>query len=843
MTSSSPFRESAPSSSGLLAADEPTDFISAGLSSETATERLRTFGANEPVSDRSRHALLQFLTVLAQPLPLILLIAAIVSSFVGQAIDAGIIVAMVLVSAAVDFYQTYRSRVAMEKLRNLVAPTATTLRDGVWIEIDRRTIVPDDIIRLSAGDLVPADAVLLTARDLYVQEAMLTGESLPSEKEAKATVADRRRNQVYLGTSVTSGIATARVLATGSGTEFGDIVTKLTSSQEETEFDRGLKHFAYLITQVVFFLVLFVLVASLAMHRNTFESLLFAVALAVGLTPELLPVLTSVTLAKGAARLAEKKVIVKHLSAIQNLGSIDILCSDKTGTLTSGIMSFDRSLNRNGEIDRTVLELAALNSCFETGIRSPLDSAILAAEPGGQKGHIKCDEVPFDFERRRLSVVVEKDGLRRIITKGSPESILLLCDLCRERGQSVALSSAMRIQAQRVYEDLSSNGYRVLAVASKPAVVKGSYSSADECAMELVGFLTFVDPPLPGTADAIRELRQDGVLVKIITGDSPFVAKYLCHEVGIEAGEILLGDDLERMTDTALSVRADQANVFARVSPAQKTRILRALRMRGHVVGFIGDGINDAPSLRAADIGIAAPKAVDVARAAADIILLEPGYRILHEGVREGRTAFGNVMKYLMMGTSSNFGNVLSMALAAVVLPFLPMLPTQILLNNFLYDLSQVTIPTDNVDPEYLDAPRRWDMRLVRRFMLLAGPVSSIFDLLTFYVLLHFLHAGQEEFHTGWFVESLATQTLVLLVIRTMRNPWRSKPSKPLVASVLICVSIGIALPLTPIASLLGFTPLPWSYFGFLVVATTTYLLLIEYVKRWLVRPVLLGSV
>ncbi|NUQ30783.1 MAG: magnesium-translocating P-type ATPase, partial [Acidobacteriaceae bacterium] len=769
-----------------------------------------------------------------------LLIAACISSFVGELLNATIIAVMVTVSAIVDFYQTYRSHISMEKLRRLVAPTGTVLRDGSWVELDRRNLVPGDVVRMAAGDLVPADCTLLEVCNLYVQEAVLTGESLPSAKTSVPDSRNQRINQVYLGTSIASGSAIASVVKTGAATEFGEITQQLSAKQEETDFDRGLRQFALLISRVVLFLVLFVLLANLAVHRSAFESLLFAVALAVGLTPELLPVLTSVTLAKAAIQLARKDVIVKHLSAIQNLGSIDILCSDKTGTLTIGEMHVFQSLDYSGAEAGEPLRTAKLNSLFQAGVRSPLDAAIASApadDSGTNEAWQKLDELPFDFERRRLSVILKNHRTTHLICKGAPEGLLPLCTTVGVGGESIPFTPEARKTAEETIARIGENGLRVLAVAEREISSKPHYAAPDECELTLVGFLTFTDPVRPDAERAIQELSNDGVAVKIITGDNADVAKHLCQQINFDTGEVLVGDDLDRMTDTALAIRAEKANLFARVSPAQKSRILRALRSRGHVVGFIGDGINDAPSLRAADIGIAAPHAVDVARAAADIILLSPGYGILHQGVRSGRSAFGNVMKYLMMGTSSNFGNVLSMAVAAIMLPFLPMSPTQVLLNNFLYDMSQIPIPTDNVDPEYSAVPRSWDMTLIRRFMLLAGPISSIFDVVTFYVLLHFMHADETEFHTGWFIESLFTQVMVLLVIRTTKAPWKSRPSRPLALSMLAILVIGFLLPVSPAAAYLGFTPLPAGYYLFLLATITLYLTMVEVAKRWLLAP------
>ena len=807
----------------------------AGLTSQEAEARLDKFGPNEPAAAQHHSVLFDLAHVFMNPLVLILLIAAVASAFLGEKVDAGIIAVIVLLSAVIDLSQTYRSQRAIEHLREQVAPTATVLRGGEWKELQRRTVVPGDIVRLSAGDLIPADARLVIARDLYVQQAALTGESLPVEKEATAEPASAKadaRNMVFLGTSVVSGTATAEVVQTGPRTAFGDIAARLAARPEETAFDKGLRDFSHLLARTVFFLVFFLIVVSIARHRDALQSLLFAVALAVGLTPEFLPMITSVTLSKGAVAMAHKKVIVKHLSAIQNLGSLDVLCSDKTGTLTSGTMSLERSVDPFGKPSPRALELAYLNSKFETGIRSPLDDVILHQPSQKTEEYTKCDEIPFDFERRRLSIVVERQSQRILITKGAPEGIFPLLSGYELDGKIEHIDADAAERFGQTSKDLNGQGFRTLAVAYADVPACANYSVADERNLILAGYLSFSDAPLPDAAQVLASLKQDGVEVKIISGDNDVVTGHVCAQVGIQAGQIITGEDMDRMTDPALAHVSEETHAFARISPAQKNRILLALKHNGHAVGFMGDGINDAPSLHAADVGISVSDAVDVARAAADVILVEPGLRVLHDGIIEGRKAFGNVMKYLLMGTSSNFGNMFSMAGASLFLPFLPMLPTQILLNNLLYDLAQLTIPTDNVDDTYLQKPQRWDISLIRNFMLFIGPISSIFDFLTFYVLLHVFHTSEAQFHTGWFVESLATQTLVLFVIRTSKNPLRSRPSVPLTATCLAAVAIGMYLPFSPLAGVLGFTALPAKYFAFLAVATAAYLLLVEAAKR-----------
>jgi len=811
-----------------------------GLTTEDARRRLAEVGPNEPTRHRRGAVLRDLLYFLANPLVVILLIASIVSAVLGEPVNASIIALMVVLSVLLNFVQTYRSQRAAERLRETVAPTASVLRDGRWIELPRRDLVPGDVIRLAAGDRVPADGRLIETRDLHIQQAALTGESLPVEKVAmdfptSGPAVGDGRNTVFLGTSVVSGTAIGLVVATGPATAFGDIAAQLSTAPPETEFQRGIWRFALLIMRTVLFLVLFVLLASVALHRAPLDSFLFAVALAVGLTPEFLPMITTVTLAQGALRMARRKVIVKHLAAIEDFGSMDVLCSDKTGTLTSGEMQLDRSLNPLGdEAERTLL-LAYVNASFETGIRSPLDAAILAHRQLDIQAFRKLDEIPFDFDRRRLSVVVETPDGRLVITKGAPEPLLQCCTHYEASGRTLALDRVAIARCTSTFEALSTKGYRVLAVAYRLMSPQPSYSPADERDMVLAGFVTFSDPPMKGAKEALQALQRDGVTVKILTGDNELVAAHVCSTVGLDPGRIVLGAELEEMTDPALAAVAERATVFARVSPGQKSRILRALRSRNHVVGFLGDGINDAPSLHAAEVGISVANAVDVAKDAADIILGERTLNVLHKGIIEGRKAFANVTKYLLMGTSSNFGNMFSMAGAVLFLPFLPMLPTQILLNNFLYDLAQVTIPTDNVDDNFVRTPQRWNIQVIRNFMLFIGPISSIYDFLTFFALLRIFHASEALFHTGWFVESLATQTLVLFVIRTAGNPLRSRPSVPLAATTVLIVCIGLALPFTALAEPLRFVPLPLGYFAFLSGVTATYLVLVEVVKRRLI--------
>ncbi len=821
----------------------------AGLTTAEAEIRLKQFGLNEPVKVRQLSVIVQFLVLFANPLIIILLLASAISFAIGDLVNSIIIAVMVLLSVVLNFVQTARSKKAAESLRREVSLTANVLRDGDWREVPRREIVPGDVIRLSAGDLVPADADLTEAKNFHVQESALTGESLPVEKTAIKDDQNQNLNKIFLGTSVISGTATAFVTATGTNTDFGKIAARLTEKTPETEFEKGTRQFGFLIMRVVLFLVVFAFLVNTILARDTLESLLFSIALAVGLTPEFLPMITTITLGQGAMKMARQKVIVKHLEAIQNFGSIDILCSDKTGTLTTGEMSLRFHTDAFGNESEFVFLLGYLNSFFETGIKNPLDKAVLANEKVNPldaailshdqpkiADYQKIDEIPFDFERRRVSVVV-RDGKRRLlIVKGAPESVLTLCANYRKDAEDAPLNEDVRKSVEQIFKQTSADGLRVLAVAFKEVTSHEEFQIRDERNLTFAGFLTFADEPLESAAETLRVMAEDGVQVKILTGDNELVTRYVCEQVGLKSEKIVSGDEIERMNDHALAHVAEANNIFARVSPMQKNRILMALKSRGHVVGFLGDGINDAPSLRSADVGISVSTATDVAKDAAEIVLMERSLSVLHSGIIEGRKSFGNVMKYLLMGTSSNFGNMFSMAGAVLFLPFLPMLPVQILLNNFLYDLAQITIATDKVDETFIRKPHHWDIKLIRDFMLYIGPISSIYDFLTFYILLKVFEANEQLFHTGWFVESLATQTLVVFVIRTAGNPFKSRPSAALTLTVFAVVVFAVILPFTPLAGVLGFTPLPVKYYVFLGAATITYLILVELVKRRLMK-------
>lgn len=783
------------------------------------------------------------------PLVIILLLAGVASAVLGEVSNAVIIGLIVSASTGLNWWQTHRSSKAIARLRDQVASRAAVLqRDGSYKSVAVADVAVGDVVQLAAGDIVPADARVIEARDLHVQQAALTGESLPVEKLACPDPPTERGpdaiDLLFFGTSVVSGTAKAKVLAVGKDTAYGDIVSRLSARPAESEFDRGTRHFGLFILRTVVFLILFILVIHVALGRDPMQSLLFSVALAVGLTPGFLPMISTVTLARGAVAMARQKVIVRHLPSIQNLGSIDILCSDKTGTLTRGTMSLAASCDGLGATAARPLQLAALNSRFESGIKSPLDAAILEDHTVSQlpfEQYTKEDELPFDFERRRLTVVVAAGHEHLFISKGAPEGMLEVCTHIELEGRELELDAALRARCLETFHSLSAQGYRVLAVAFKRVTTGSGFTTRDERELTLVGFLTFMDHPLSGVGASIEQLRRDGVNVKILTGDNELVTRHVCAQVGLDAERVVLGSELEDLDRIALGKLAERTVVFARLSPAQKHRVVAALKAAGHVVGYMGDGINDAPSLHEADVGISVEGAVDVAREAADIVLLDHDLGVLHKGILAGRRSSANVLKYLLMGTSSNFGNMFSMAAAALFLPFLPMLPTQILLNGLLYDLAQITIPTDGVDSYYLSRPQRWDIGLIRRFMLVIGPISSIYDCLTFWALLKYFDFGEVAFHTGWFLESLCSQTLVLFVIRTTQRPWASRPSLPLMLTTGIVISVALLLPYTPLAPLLGFTPLPLEYLLFLAVVVLSYLALVEVIKRAVMTRFLFG--
>ncbi|MCF8159635.1 MAG: magnesium-translocating P-type ATPase [Polaromonas sp.] len=823
-----------------------------GLSSREAAERLARVGPNRLKSPRQRAIGLQFLMQFKNPLVLVLLVASGISAITGDAGGALIIGLIVVMSVTLDFVQSYRAGLAADRLALQVAVTSNVLRDGMPGELPVADLVPGDVVLLSAGDLVPADARVLQAGDFFVNQAQLTGEPYPVEKRAPdrpgappspgavAAGADTlaAHDRVFMGSSVVSGSAHVLLERTGSGTALGQVAVSLSQPAPATAFEMGTRRFGMLIMRLTLPLVLFTVLVNVSMHRPLLESFLFAVALAVGLTPELLPMVVSVTLTRGALRMAALQVIVKRPSAIQDLGAMDVLCTDKTGTLTEAHIRLERHVDISGADNPQVLALAYLNSFFESGLKSPLDDAILAHEDMDVSGWEKIDEVPFDFERRRVSVLVERAAARRLVVKGAPEDVLRLCTHYQDpAGHPAALDAAALARLNTLFDSLGNDGFRVLGIAWRDVALDHPHAVvSDESGLNFAGFAAFLDPPKNSAGQAIHAMATKGVAVKILTGDNELVTRHLCAQLGVPVQGVLTGTELAALNDDALRARVENVNLFCRVNPAQKNRVILALKARGHVVGYLGDGINDAPSLHTADVGISVDGAVDVAKQAAAMILLEHDLTVLHAGVLEGRRTFGNVMKYIMMATSSNFGNMFSMAAATLFLPFLPMLPLQILLNNLLYDVSELSLPLDNVDEEDLARPRHWDMGFIRKFMLSIGPISSLFDFLTFYLLIRLFEAQESMFRTGWFVESIATQVLVIFVIRTRRNPLRSPPHRWLVMTSVGVVVTAMVLPYTVLAPYLGFVPLPPAFFALLMTLVVVYLLMVEKAKQWFYR-------
>lgn len=824
----------------LLAALECT---AEGLAPDEAVRRLDRFGRNILQPKRRFSVPMRMLQRLRNPLVLILLGAAAIAAATGDVPSFAIIALIVALSVLVDSLQEHGAEKAADRLKASVALFERVRRGGREVMVPAEEIVPGDIVLLAAGDLVPADGRVLEARDFFVNEAVLTGEPYPGEKRPSDGAAGEdllaASNAAFMGSSVMSGSARLLVVATGARTQLGRIAGTLRREPPPTALERGTYRFGALIMRLTVLLALFALLVNILYHRPVLDSFLFAIALAVGLTPELLPMVVSVTLARGALRLAGQRVIVKRLAAIHDLGAMDILCSDKTGTLTEAQIRLVREVSLTGRDSRRVLDLAWLNSHFETGLRSPLDDAILAKVSQANDGWTKIDEVPFGFDRRRVSVLLEREGERQLIVKGAPEDVLRLCDRydADEPGRLLPLDAAAMARARDVFERMSGEGYRLLGIAWRTMEPERSHAAVeDETSLVFAGFAAFLDPPKAGAGDAVRALQRLGIRVKVVTGDNEFVTRRVCRDLGIVATDVLTGAEIGRLDDDALAARAEDVVLFCRVTPAQKNRILLALKRRDHTVGFLGDGINDASALHTADVGISVDTAVDVAKDAASLILLEKDLGVLERGVREGRRTFANIMKYVMMGTSSNFGNMFSMAGAALLLPFLPMLPIQILLNNLLYDMSEIAIPFDDVGADALARPHRWDMAFIRDFMVTLGPVSSLFDFLTFGLLVWVFQAGEAMFQTGWFLESLATQILVIFVIRTRRNPFADRPHPLLVASSLLVLVVAIGLPFTPVGAWFGFVPLPPAYLAALAVLTVAYLLLAEAVKRLFYR-------
>lgn len=815
-----------------------------GLATKEAKLRLKQVGPNLISEHQKRNLFFQFLSRFRSPLVILLVLASIFSFFVGQVQDASIILAIVIFSVLIDFFQEYRAGKAAEKLRKSVALKSIVLREGQKSEIFSSEIVPGDIVFLSAGNLVPADGRLLFANDVFANQALLTGESFPVEKTSndlseKEDDLSHATNALFMGSSLISGQAQMLVCETGSRTFLGGIADVLEKPSPPSAFEMGTRQFGYLLMRITMFLTLFVLIVNLFFHRPFLETVLFALALAVGMTPEFLPMVVSITLARGSLRMSRKKVIVKRLSAIHDLGSMDVLCTDKTGTLTEAHIELAKHLDGSGEESENVLQLSYLNSYFESGIKSTLDRAVLEKKGVSTEGWEKIDEIPFDFERRKISVLLDNGTERLLIVKGAPEDILHSCT--HFEGKTVEELHPLDTQTlqhyEALFEDQSRQGFRVLGVAYR--VMSKDYSHAvisDESGLTFAGFATFFDPPKKSSVEALELLTKNNVDLKIVSGDNEFVTSHLCSLLKIPIQGILNGPEISKMSHEALLGSVKKTNLFCRVTPSQKTRIIMALKESGHVVGYMGDGINDAPSLHTAHVGISVDSAVDVAKEAADFILLKRDLKVVNDGVVEGRRTFGNIMKYVMMVTSSNLGNIISMAAASLFIPFLPMLAPQILLNNLLYDVSETPIPLDNVDKEVLKRPHQWSMSLITKFMLILGPISSLFDFLIFYIMLIGLSAGEAFFQTGWFIESLATQILVIFVIRTRLSPFKSRPSSILIASSLGMLAIAIMIIYSPLGAYFNFVKLPLYFYAILVPMVCAYLIIAETGKRYFYR-------
>ncbi len=838
---------SEPSSAGHMTAPfwcKPTDALFAslraqtnGLSQAEAERRLVSFGRNRAETPQSRSILRKLGHRMLNPLVAILLVAAAISGFSGDVSSFVVIVSVVAMSLTIDIVQEHRAELSVEALRQSVAIHADVVRDGAVTAIPVAAIVPGDIVHLRTGDLVPADGVALEARELQVNEALMTGEPFPAAKSNEpctSTLPAEARNALFSGTSVVGGDGVMLVVETGKRTRFGAIAAALAANAPPTAIEEGVRRLGMLILQLTLFLTLFVLLAHLAAHRPAMESFLFAVALAVGLTPELLPMVMTVTLARGAQRMAARQVIVKRLSTIHDLGAMDVLCIDKTGTLTEAKITLEGHVDAEGKSSVRVLELARLNSAFQAGVHSALDDALLAGNPEAPKDWICLSEVPFDFQRRCLSVLVARDKEKLLIVKGAPEAILSRAVAVKIGSAARSLDGDLLGRIEALQDRYAKDGFRLLGVAVKSIPDDQTEARlADESELTLIGFCVFADPPKRDASDAVANLAASGIRLKIISGDHAAVVSHVAAAVGLPSRRILTGTEIDQLADSGLLAKVDDIDLFARVDPDQKRRIIHALRLRGHVVGFLGDGVNDAPAIHAAHVGISVSGASEVARAAANMILLAQDLSVLEAGVREGRRTFANILKYVRMGTSSNFGNMLSMALASVVLPFLPLLPLQILLNNLLYDLSEIGIPFDEVDAEDVAQPHGWDMAGILRFTLVMGAVSSLFDAATFVVLLKFFQTDAALFQTGWFLESIATQILVIFLIRSRRLPWRANlPHPVLIVTSLGALAIAIVLAAGPFRSFFGFTALPADLAVAIVLITIAYLAVAEAAKR-----------
>ena len=824
-----------------------------GLSEAEAAARLKQVGTNEIAREKPRSALMHLLGNVKDPLVLLLTALGLLSFLTGDLRATVIIFVMVILGVVLRFVQEMRADHAAEQLRAMVSNTATLVRDGQDAEVSLRMLVPGDIVRLAAGDMVPADVRILSAKDLFLNQSALTGEALPVEKTAAPASADVQNplelpNICFLGSNVESGSATAVVVCTGNLTYFGSLAASIVGRRQSTSFDLGINKFTWLMIRFIAVMVPAVFIINGLSKHNWLEAFMFAMAVAVGLTPEMLPMIVTVNLSQGALAMARKKVVVKRLNSIQNFGAMDVLCTDKTGTLTQGRIILEKHLDVHGDPSAKVLEFGYLNSYHHTGLKNLLDEAILDHEElearlKANEAYRKIDEIPFDFVRRRMSVVVEdKAGLNTLICKGAVSEVMAVCTRVEVKGEVIEVLPEHDAKRRQLADELNGQGFRVIALAYKQ--IPGGpdaevYSISDESDLILLGFLAFLDPPKDTAAETLKQLHNLSVDVKVLTGDNEIITAYICTQVGMPVERLLLGSQIEAMSDTELAADAGATSVFARLVPAHKERIIRALQHQGHVVGFMGDGINDAPALKAADVGISVNTAVDIAKESSDIILLETSLRVLEQGVLEGRRVFGNIVKYIKMAASSNFGNMFSVVGASAFLPFLPMLPIQVLTNNLLYDFSQTTIPTDDVDADWLTKPRQWTIGTLLRFILFIGPISSIFDYLTFFIMLYVFDCWRNPalFHTGWFVESLFTQTLIIHIIRTNKIPFiQSRASWPLIFTSLVIVAGGAWLTVSPLAGALGFVKLPALYWLLLAIMLLAYATLTQVVKVWFVR-------
>lgn len=811
-----------------------------GLSPDEAQARLAQVGSNTLATRQEASPLRLFGGQFKSPIVLILLFATLVSAILADWTDAVIILLIVLGSAVLSFVQEYNAGNAVSKLQAQISAKIDVLRAGQQQSIPVAEVVPGDVVLLSAGSLIPADGVLIEAKDFFVNQATLTGETFPVEKLpglllAQASLTERT-NCVFMGSNVSSGSARALMVQTGAATAFGQIAQRLTVRPPEAEFERGIRRLGYLLSEVMLLLVLGIFVFNVYFQKPAIDSLLFSLALAVGLTPQLLPAIININLSKGAQAMAKSGVIVRRLASIENFGSMDVLCTDKTGTLTEGVVQLDGALDLAGQPSTIVLRAAYLNAKLQTGLSNPLDQAILAHGQLDITGNHKLDEIPYDFTRKRLSVVVQTGETITLISKGALSNILAVCSQAQTAVGVVDLDATVQAKIDEQFAGWSAEGFRVLGVATRTLPKQPAYRQQDEQALTFVGFLLFFDPPKPGVQETVTDLAELGVQLKIITGDNKLVALHTAQTIGLPVQGVLTGGELDQLPSEALPVRAEQTTLFAEVDPHQKERIILALQQRGHVVGYMGDGVNDAPSLHTADVGLSVDTAVDVAKEAADFVLLRKDLAVLHAGIIEGRTTFANTLKYVFMAVSANFGNMFSMAGASLLLSFLPMLPKQILLINFLTDLPEMTIAGDNLDPIMIQRPHRWDISFIRRFMLIFGPLSSLFDFLTFGLLLWLYRTQESTFHTGWFLESVLSATLVVFALRTRLPFLHSRPSRMMVIMTVLVGLVTLALPYSPLASILGFTSLSLSTLGLLLVIVLFYFAAAEWVKQWFYR-------